>query len=158
MGRCREIELSEFLGQNDDVSFEAILAEVRIEGESMVESVPVDYSKASAIDKAKIFVVVPHKNRLAGLFIRLAHTKRSDLGVIEMLHEFDGRLVTDFGANQSVGLGEDKVRCEELSPSLKQTCINGFRSRMMIVIFVRQSKKCAGIQKDFQGDRYRYLS
>ena len=104
-----EIELSEFLGQNDDVSFEAILAEVRIEGESMVESVLVDQSEASTIDKAKIFVIVPHKNRLSGLFIRFANAKRSDPGLIETLHELDGRLVIDFEANQSVGLGEDKV-------------------------------------------------
>jgi len=103
------IELSEFLGQNDDVSFEAVLAEVRIEGESMVESVLVDQSKASAIDKAKIFVRVPDKNRLGGLFSRFANTKRCDPGLIETLHELDGRLVTDFDANQSVGLGEDKV-------------------------------------------------
>jgi len=104
-----EIELSKFLGQNDDVSFEAILAEVRIESENMVESVLIDQSKASAIDKAKIFVSVSHKNRLGGLFIRFANTKCCDPGLIETLHEFDGRLVTDFGANQSVGLGEDKV-------------------------------------------------
>ena len=91
------------------MSFEAILAEVRIEGESMVESVLIDQSKASAIDKAKIFVIVPHKNRLGGLFIRCANTKLRDPGLIETLHEFDDRLVTDFGANESVGLGEDKV-------------------------------------------------
>ncbi len=109
MRRFDEIGSSEFLGQNDDISFEAILAEVRIEGESTVVSVLVDQSKASAIDKTKIFVSVPHKNRLGGLFIRLANTKRSDSGLIESLHELDGRLVTDFGANQSVGLGEDKV-------------------------------------------------
>jgi len=104
-----EIELSEFLGQNDDVSFEAILAEVRIEGESMVESVLIDQSKASAIDKAKVFVSVPYKYRLGGLFIRVANTKCCDPGLIETLHEFDSRLVTDFGAYESVGLGEDKV-------------------------------------------------
>ena len=103
------IELSELLGQNDDVSFEAVLAEVRIEGECMVESVLIDHGKASAIDKAKIFVSVPHKNRLSGLFIRFANTNGGDPGLIETLHELDGRLVTDFDANQSVGLGEDKV-------------------------------------------------
>ena len=104
-----EIELSKFLGQNDEISFEAILAEVRIESESMVESVLIDQSKATAIDKAKIFVSVPHKNRLGGLFIRFADMKCCDPGLVETLHEFDGRSVTDFGANESVGLGEDKV-------------------------------------------------
>ncbi len=75
----------------------------------MVESVLVDQSEAGAIDKAKILVIVPHKNRLGGLIIRFANAKRSDPGLIKTLHEFDGRLVTDFEANQSVGLGEDKV-------------------------------------------------
>jgi hypothetical protein len=39
-----------------------ILAEVAVEGERMIEFVMVDQSKAGAIDKAKVFVVVSHEN------------------------------------------------------------------------------------------------
>jgi hypothetical protein len=84
---------------------------VAIEGESMVESVMVDQSKARAIDKTKIFVVVSRKNCLGGLFDRLANMKHSDSGLVERSHEFSGVSVTDSGADQGIGLGEDKIRC-----------------------------------------------
>ena len=48
-------ELKRFPGQNDDGPFETVLAEVTVEGESMVESIIVDKSKAGAIDEAKVF-------------------------------------------------------------------------------------------------------
>jgi len=75
-----------------------------VKGESMVEFVMVDQGKAGAIDEAKVFVIVSHKNRLGGLFHRFADTKYSDPGLIKTLHEVDGRAVTDFGTNESIGL------------------------------------------------------
>ena len=94
--------------------------------------------------------MVPHKDRLGGLFNCFADTKYFDAGLVEMLHEFDGRWMTDFGANQSVGLGEDKIGCEKLRLRFNQLGINRFCSGMIAVIFVSRSKECAGIQEDFQ--------
>ena len=65
----------------------------------------VDQSKAGAIDKAKVFVIISYKNRLGRLFDRFVNTKNLDAGLIETLHELNGRLVTDFEANQCAGLG-----------------------------------------------------
>ena len=81
----------------------------------MVESVMVDQSKAGAIDKAKVFVIVSCKNRLGRLLNRFADTKHFDPGPVKTLHKLNGRLVTDPGANQGIGLGEDKIRCQKLS-------------------------------------------
>jgi hypothetical protein len=81
------------------------LTEVAVEGESVIESMMVDQSKAGAIDKAKVFVIISYKNRLGRLFDRFANTKNLDAGLVESLHEFYGRLVTDFEANQCAGLG-----------------------------------------------------
>ena len=100
---CGKPELTRLLRENDDVPFEAILAEVGIEGEGMVESVMVDQSKAGAIDEAKVFVIVSHKNRLGGLFYRFTDTKYFDPGLIKTLHEVDSHAVTDFGKNESIG-------------------------------------------------------
>jgi len=97
--------------QNYNVSFETVLAKVAVEGESLVESMMVDQSKAGAIDKAKVFVIISYKNRLGRLFDRFANAQHFDAGLLKTLHEFDGRLVTDSGADQGTGLGEDKIRC-----------------------------------------------
>ena len=82
-----------------------------IEGESMVEFVMVDQSKARAVNKTKIFVVVSCENRLGSLFNRLANMKHSDSGRVKGPHEFGGVSVTDSGADQGIGLGEDKIGC-----------------------------------------------
>lgn len=81
----------------------------------MVESVMVDQSKAGAIDKAKVLVIVSHENRLGRLLNRFADAKHFDPSLVKTLHEFDGRSVTDFGANQGIALREDKVGCRKLS-------------------------------------------
>ena len=121
-----------------------------IEGEDMVESMMVDQSKARAVNEAKIFVLVSNENRLGRLFNRFANTKNFDAGLVERLHEFNGRLVTDFEANQCVGLGENEIGGKELSLSLKQLRINRCCSGMVLVILVSQGKECTRIQKYFQ--------
>ena len=88
-----------------------IPAEVIVEGKSMVELVMIDQSKAGAIDKAEVFVVVSHKNCFGRLFNRFADAQHFDPGLIKTLHEFDGGMVTDFEADQGIGLGEDKIGC-----------------------------------------------
>lgn len=98
-------DLEKFPGQNEDSPFEAVLTEVAVEGESVIESMMVDQSKAGAIDKAKVFVIISYKNRLGHLFDHFANTKNLDAGLVESLHEFNGRLVTDFEPNQCAGLG-----------------------------------------------------
>ncbi len=103
--------LSSLSRQNDNAPFEPVLTKVAIKGKSMVESVMVNQSKASAIDKAEVFVIVSHKNPLGRLFDRFADTKRFDAGLIQTLHEFDGGLVTDSETNQGIALGENKIRC-----------------------------------------------
>ena len=90
-----------------------------IEGESMVESMMVDQGKAGAVNEAKIFVFVSNENRLGRLFNRFANTKNLDAGLVKRLHEFNGRLMTDFEANQCVGLGENEIGGKELSLGLK---------------------------------------
>src|SRR5437867_12105874 len=104
-------DLKGFPGQNDDGPFETVLAEVGVEGESMVESMMVDQSKAGAIDKAKVFVIISYKNPLGRLFDRFANAQHFDAGLLQTLHEFDSRLATDSGADQGTGLVEDKIRC-----------------------------------------------
>jgi len=63
---CR-FGLNQLPRQNDDGSFETELAKVSVEGESMIESMAVDQSKAGAIDKAKVFVIVPYKDYFGAL-------------------------------------------------------------------------------------------
>jgi hypothetical protein len=115
----KEIGLEVFSRQHDDSPFETKLVKVAIEGESMVQSMMVDQSKAGAVNEAKIFVFVSNENRLGRLFNRFANTKNLDAGLVERLHEFNGRLVTDFEANQCVGLGENEIGGKELSFGLK---------------------------------------
>ena len=129
---------------------EAILAEVAIEGQDMVDSMMVDQCKAGAIDKAEVFVIVSHENRFGRLFNRFANTKNLDAGLVERLHEFNGRLVTDFEANQCVGLGENEIGGKELCFGLKQLRINRCCSGMVLVVLVSQGKERARIQKYFQ--------
>lgn len=90
--------------------FEAILTEVGIKGKSLVEFVMVNQGKTGAINKAKVFVIVSNENRLGRPFNRFANMKCFDPALVKTPHEIDGRLVTDFGANQSIGFGEDKIR------------------------------------------------
>ena len=110
----------------------------------------VDQSKAGAVNEAKIFVMVSNENRLGRLFNRFANTKNLDAGLVESLHEFNGRLVTDFEANQCVGLGENEIGGKELSLGLKQLGINRCCSGMVLVVLVSQGKECTRIQKYFQ--------
>lgn len=107
----RRQELSGFTREDNDVPFEAVLAEVGIKGKRMIESVVVDQGKASAINKAKVFIIVSHKNRLGRLFNRFANTKHFDPGPVKTFHEFDGHQVGDFGSDEGIGFGQDKVRC-----------------------------------------------
>ena len=116
----------------------------------MVEFMMVDQSKAGAVNEAKIFVFVPNENRLGRLFNRFANTKNLDASLVERLHEFNGRLVTDFEANQCVGLGENEIGGKKLSLGLKQLRINRCCSGMVLVVLVSQGKECARIQKYFQ--------
>lgn len=146
----KEIGLEVFSRQYDDSPFETELAKVAIEGESMVESMMVDQSKAGAVNEAKIFVFVPNENRLGRLFNRFANTKNLDASLVERLHEFNGRLVTDFEANQCVGLGENEIGGKKLSLGLKQLRINQCCSGMVLVVLVSQGKECTRIQKYFQ--------
>jgi len=61
--------------------------------ESIAESMMVDQSNTGAVNEAKIFVMVSNENRLGRLFNRFANTKNLDTGLVESLHEFNGRLV-----------------------------------------------------------------
>jgi hypothetical protein len=105
--------------QNYHVPFEAILAEMGIKGENMVESVMINQNETGAIDKAKVLVIVPNENRFGRLLNCFAHTNYSDATLVESLHKLDGRTVADFGANESVGFGKDKVGRQKLSPCLE---------------------------------------
>ena len=146
----KEIGLEAFCRQYNDSPFETELAKVAIEGESMVESMMVDQTKASAIDKAKVLVIISYKNRLGRLFNRFVNTKNLDAGLIETLHKFNGRMVTDFEANQCVGLGENEIGSKELRFGLEQVRVNRYCSGMILVVLVSQGKECTRIQKYFQ--------
>jgi len=98
--RFKDPKLSRLCGKDGDSSFEAILSEVGIEGKSVIEWMVVNQGKARAVNKTKVFIIVSHENRLGRLFNRFANTKHFDPGLIKTLHEFDGGLVTDFGANE----------------------------------------------------------
>ena len=86
---------------------EAVLVKVTIKGESMIELMVVDQSETSAIDEAEVFVIISNENQLRRLFNRLANAKNFDAG--ERLHEFDGGSMTDFEADQAIGLGENEI-------------------------------------------------
>ncbi len=97
--------------QNGHMSFAAILSEVAVKSESMIEPVMIDRREAGAIDKAKLFVVVACEYRLCRVFDGVAHTKDFDSRLIETFHEFDRRMVADFEADQRIGFSEDEIRC-----------------------------------------------
>ena len=86
---------------------EAVSVEVTIKGESMIEPMIVDQSETSAIDEAEVFVIISNENQIRRLFNRLANAKNFDAG--ERLHEFDGGSMTDFEADQGIGLGENEI-------------------------------------------------
>ena len=73
-------ELIGFARQNDDSSFKAILAEVGVKGESVIEPVMIDQSEAGAIDETKVFVIVSDENRLGVRWLE-ASRSRSDRNV-----------------------------------------------------------------------------
>jgi hypothetical protein len=89
------------------VPLEAVLVEVTIKGESMIEPMIVDQSETSAIDEAEVFVIISNENQLRRLFNRLANAKNFDAA--ERLYEFDGGSMTDFEADQAIGLGENEI-------------------------------------------------
>jgi len=89
------------------VPLEAVLMEVAIKGESMIESIIVDQSETSAIDEAEVFVIISNENQLRRLFNCLANTKNFDAG--ERLHEFDSGSMIDFETDQAIGLGENEI-------------------------------------------------
>ena len=93
------------------MSFEAILAEVAVKCESVIEPVMIDQRKTRAIDKAKFFVVVSCENRLCRVFDSLGHTEDFNPRPIESFHEFNRCIVADFEADQRIGFGEDEIRC-----------------------------------------------
>lgn len=86
---------------------EAVLVEVTIKGESKIELMIVDQSETSAIDEAEVFVIISNENQLRRLFNRVANAKNFDAG--ERLHEFDGGSMTNFEADQAIGLGENEI-------------------------------------------------
>jgi len=97
--------------QNDHMSFEAILSEVTVKCESVVEPVMFDQREAGAIDEAKFLVVVACENRLCRVFDGFVHTEDFDSRLIETFHEFNRRIVADFETDQGVGFGENEIRC-----------------------------------------------
>lgn len=138
------------------MSFEAILSEVAVKGENLIEPVMVDQCEAGAIDKTKLFVAVPHEDRFRRVFDGLVHTEDFNARLIESFHEFNRRSVADFEADQRIGFGENEVRCEQLSSGPEQLSVNRFGYGMIIVVFVSKSKKRSGIEKNLQGlDLYR---
>jgi hypothetical protein len=90
---------------------ETILSEMAVERKSVVEPLLIDQSEAGAINETEFFVIVSHEDRLGCLLDRLCHSKDFDLRLIEPFHEFNGRMVADLEADQSVGFGEDEIRC-----------------------------------------------
>jgi len=142
--------------QYGHMSLEAILLEVAVKRESMIKPVMIDQREAGAIDIAKLFVVVACENRLCRVFDGLGHTKDLNSCLIETFHEFNRGIVADFEADQRIGFGEDEIRCLELSVGSEQLRVDRFGDGMIIVVFVSESKKRSGIEKDFQGlDFYR---
>lgn len=93
------------------MSFEAILSEVTVKSENMIKPVMIGQCEAGAIDKAKVFVVVSHKNRLCRVFDTLGHAKDFNPCLIETFHEINRGIVPDFEADQCIGFGEDEIRC-----------------------------------------------
>jgi hypothetical protein len=93
--------------QDNHGTFEPILAEVTIKGESMIESMIVDQSETSAIDEAEVFVIVSNENHLHHFFNGLVNAKNFDAG--ERLHECDGGSMTDLEPDHAIGLGEDEI-------------------------------------------------
>jgi hypothetical protein len=91
--------------------FEAILSEVAVKCESVVEPVMIDQREAGAIDEAKFFVVVSCENRLCRVFNGLAHPEDFNSRLIETSHEFNCCVVADFEADQRIGFGENGIRC-----------------------------------------------
>ena len=93
------------------MSFEAILSEVAVEGEGLIEFVMIDQGEAGAIDKAEFFVVIARENHLGGMFDGLVHAQDFNTRLVESSHEVDRCLVADLEADQRIGFGKDVVRC-----------------------------------------------
>src|SRR5262245_33789289 len=105
------MESRELSRQYSHVPFEPVLAKVGVECESMVESMVVDQGETRAIDKAKVFVIVTHEDRLRGLLNRIGYAKYFDSRPVERVHEFDGGFVADFEANQRVRFAKNEIGC-----------------------------------------------
>jgi hypothetical protein len=82
-----------------------------IEGESMIDSVIVDQSESGAIDKTKVFVVVPRKDRFGGFLDRFSDAENSKTAFVESSHELDRSSMTHPEANDRDGFREDKIGC-----------------------------------------------
>ena len=106
-----DLEIRALLMQNDHMSFEAILAEMAVKCESLVEPVMIDRREAGAIDKTELFVVVSGEDRFRRVFDGFGYTKNFNPRLIETFHEFNCRIVADFEADQRVGFGKDEIRC-----------------------------------------------
>ena len=77
----------------------------------MIEFVMVDQSKARAVNKTKILVVVSRKYCLGGFLNRFIDVENFDAGFVESFHELDGCSVTDSEANDRDRFREDKIGC-----------------------------------------------
>ena len=93
------------------MSLEAILSKVAVKRECLVEPVMIDQGETGAVDKTKLFVVVPCENRFRGAFDGVANTKDSNSRLIELSHELDRHMVADFETDQGVGFAQDEIRC-----------------------------------------------
>ena len=82
-----------------------------VECESMIEFMVVDQRETRAIDKAKVFVIVAHEDRLRGLLNRIGYAKYFDSRPVERVHEFDGGFVADFEPNQRVRFAKNEIGC-----------------------------------------------
>lgn len=93
------------------MSFEAILPEVAVKGESVIEPVLIDQREAGAVDEAELFIVVADENRLCGVLDGLGHTENPNSRLIETSQEFDRGVMANFETDESIGFGEDEIRC-----------------------------------------------
>jgi hypothetical protein len=104
-----DLESGKLSRQYSHIPFEPVLVKMDVECESMIEPMVVDQRETRAIDKAKVFVIVTHENRLRGLLNRIGYAKYFDSRPVERVHEFDSRFVADFEANQRVRFAKNEI-------------------------------------------------
>ena len=97
------------LRQDSYALFKAVLTEVNVESKRMVQSMVVNQGKTGAINEAEVFVIVPDEDVLCCSLDRLTDTKDSDPSLVEVSYEIDGSPMTDFGADECIGLGENEI-------------------------------------------------